>query len=838
MQQKMKKRLLASTLAIGLLAPSVFNTAMTFADANDNVPDGKNETQDPQATLKSVVRVNGNLLVKDQPVMAGDTVTWDIITRAGNTGVMKHFKDELPKGMKFNPNSKYAITVYKVNNDGTIGDEITTEGKLDINGKEATWTPKDPLKYFYTGEASDANRLLFHITAVVENNVDPETVLVNNAKLTVVNPKNEKEQVVTDKAQVHTLKEITPTLLKHVSTDNGNKWLDKGVLATRDDEYIYRLLATIPVHAVESDFRISDPMENVQSYKDVHIYEGIYTNPDRHELEDAVTNNNKTDIATEVPPKSSEDKVDDTTINSDKATQTEDTKEAKDVKTVRDVTDQFTIKTEANGQIVAVAKEAYVKKLGKAKEAQKISMVISGVKIKSEVTNKELERYSTGNVRYIPNTASMKTDKNKIDSNQTTVTPPNPNPKEGSIGKSVSIDEGQNWVNSAQLAGLDKYYDYKLDVSAPFQQEIQGLKIKDTFIAGQDIKHAKVRVMMNEPVKSSSNAKEAKPATNASGTSTEATATTDASTQTGEKSTNTAPNTTVNVDKDTPEETTITLRRNTTTADASTQTGETSTSEAGTTADTSTQTGEAETAEEEKDAGIDVTSQGKISLEKDSEGNTIFIWKAKDDFVHKINEANEKTGAIRLTVYIEGVTLRDATKEQLNELIKNKKLTVPNKAQLLVTNKERFTFTLDSNKVTVTLPSPEIPKDQGTQTDPEPTPEETHESTQPSKETEETTPTTSEEKEADKTTETTESTVEKDGEPTEETTTSTTEDAKTVVNNSEDNGKFDNKFDNKPLANTGEALKKHPILSALGAILVGGSIGGLVFWKTRKKEQN
>lgn len=343
---------------------------------------------------------------------------------------------------------------------------------------------------------------------------------------------------------------------------------------------------------------------------------------------------------------------------------------------------------------------------------------------------------------------------------------------------------------------------------------------------------------MNEPIKSSSNAKEAKPATNASGTSTEATATTDASTQTGEKSTNTAPNTTVNVDKDTPEETTITLRRNTTTADASTQTGETSTSEAGTTADTSTQTGEAETAEEEKDAGIDVTSQGKISLEKDSEGNTIFIWKAKDDFVHKINEANEKTGAIRLTVYIEGVTLRDATKEQLNELIKNKKLTVPNKAQLLVTNKERFTFTLDSNKVTVTLPSPEIPKDQGTQTDPEPTPEETHESTQPSKETEETTPTTSEEKEADKTTETTESTVEKDGEPTEETTTSTTEDAKTVVNNSEDNGKFDNKFDNKPLANTGEALKKHPILSALGAILVGGSIGGLVFWKTRKKEQN
>ena len=782
----MKKRLLASTLAIGLFAPSVFNTAMTFADANDNVPDGKNEAQDPQATLKSVVRVNGNLLVKDQPVMAGDTVTWDIITRAGNTGVMKHFKDELPKGMKFNPNSKYAITVYKVNNDGTIGDEITTEGKLDINGKEATWTPKDPLKYFYTGEASDSNRLLFHITAVVENNVDPETVLVNNAKLTVVNPKNEKEQVVTDKAQVHTLKEITPTLLKHVSTDNGNKWLDKGVLATRDDEYIYRLLATIPVHAVESDFRISDPMENVQSYKEIHIYEGIYTNPDRHELEDAVTNNNKTDIATEVPPKAPEDKVDDTTINADKATQTEDTKkakkakEAKDVKTVRDVTDQFTIKKEANGQIVAVAKEGYVKKLGKAKEAQKISMVISGVKIKSEVTNKELERYSTGNVRYIPNTASMKTDKNKIDSNQTTVTPPNPNPKEGSIGKSVSIDEGQNWVNSAQLAGLDKYYDYKLDVSAPFQQEIQGLKIKDTFIAGQDIKHAKVRVMMNEPVKATSNTKEAKPATNASSTSTEANATTDASTQTGE----------------------------------------------------------AETAEDEKDAGIDVTSQGKISLEKDADGNTIFIWKAKDDFVHKINEANEKTGAIRLTVYIEGVTLRDATKEQLNELIKNKKLTVPNKAQLLVTNKERFTFTLDSNKVTVTLPSPEIPKDQGTQTDPEPTPEETNESTQPSKETEETTPTTSEEKEADKTTETTESTGEKDGEPTEETTTSTTEEAKTVVNNGEDNGKFDNKFDNKPLANTGEALKKHPILSALGAILVGGSIGGLVFWKTRKKEQN
>ena len=426
----------------------------------------------------------------------------------------------------------------------------------------------------------------------------------------------------------------------------------------------------------------------------------------------------------------------------------------------------------------------------------------------------------------------MKTDKNKIDSNQTTVTPPNPNPKEGSIGKSVSIDEGQNWVNAAQLAGLDKYYDYKLDVSTPLQQEIQGLKIKDTFIAGQDIKHAKVRVMMNEPVKATSNVNDSKQATNVTDSSTESTVTTETSTQTGETATSTASNTTVNVEKDTPEETTITLRRNTSTADASTQTGEVRTSDSKVTVDASTQTGENATAE--KDTGIDVTAQGKITLEKDADGNTIFIWKAKDDFVHKINEANEKTGAIRLTVYIEGVTLRDATKDQLNELIKNKKLTVPNKAQLLVTNKERFSFTLDSNKVTVTLPNPEIPKDQGTQT--EPTPEETHESTQPSKETEVTTPTTtSEEKETEQTTETTDSTVAKENDPTTSTTTSTTDNAKPVVNNSEDDNKFDNKFDNKPLANTGEALKKHPILSIVGTFLIASG-AGLGFWKFRKNQ--
>ena len=153
--------------------------------------------------MTTVVAVNGNKLVKDKTVNPGDTVTFDIVYTPGNKGLMTDFTDTLPVGLKFNPNSKFAVTVFAVNNDGTVGDEITDKGKGSISGKTYKWVPTNPKDYFFLGKTGTQNRVLFHITTVVENGAKDGQVMKNVANGTTDNPKQPgKPEVVTDEATV------------------------------------------------------------------------------------------------------------------------------------------------------------------------------------------------------------------------------------------------------------------------------------------------------------------------------------------------------------------------------------------------------------------------------------------------------------------------------------------------------------------------------------------------------------------------------------------------------------------------------------------------------------
>jgi len=280
-----KSKIIASGALLVVTTPLMMNGHSVFADGTDTNADSASSASlttpvtDPSATLKTVTTVNGNALSKDKAILPGDDIAWDVIATPGNTGLMTYFKDELPKGVKFSPNSKYAVTAYAVNNDGTLGDDVTNDGTVQLNGRTVTWTPKDPDKYFFTGSENQSNRILFHLTTVAENDVDPDAVLENLATLRVTNPRNrDKPTDVTSVARVHTVKDLDPTLAKKVSNDDGKTWTDFEKLASEDQQYEYALTATLPVGTMKSSFTIDDPLETIQSYNkdDIKIYQGDY----------------------------------------------------------------------------------------------------------------------------------------------------------------------------------------------------------------------------------------------------------------------------------------------------------------------------------------------------------------------------------------------------------------------------------------------------------------------------------------------------------------------------------------------------------------------------------
>ncbi|GAB2022958.1 hypothetical protein RyT2_20320 [Pseudolactococcus yaeyamensis] len=416
-----------------LLAPQVLAASTAIPVSADSTAVVTQSVQGAPE-LKSAVTVNGNKLYKNQAIMPGDTVVWDIYTTPGNTGLMDYFEDELPVGIKFDPNSKYAMTVYTVKNDGTVGAEVTDQGKTTINGQKIKWVPKDPTKYFFVGSSTDS-RLLFHITSKAEGTVDTDTILTNKGSLSVTNPKTpDKPKIIEDTAKVHTVKEIEPEIRKEVSADDGKTWSTKEQLAHKNDVYKYRLTVTVPVNTIQTKFTITDPMELVQTHGKVTILDNG-----------------------------------------------------------KDVTKSFKI-TDENGQLVAHADANFVKILKKAKETHIVVMTIDDVSLE-KANFKDLGKYEVGGIAYVPNVASADLDKSNIESNKTLVTPPN-EPGKPAIGKSVSLDDGKTYVQDGTLGEKTTEYDYKLEASVPqaSEQPYKSVVIKDKILAGQDLDLKEVHV--------------------------------------------------------------------------------------------------------------------------------------------------------------------------------------------------------------------------------------------------------------------------------------------------------------------------------------------------------
>lgn len=174
-KNKRKNKILVTSVVaaqlLGLAAPSL--NQVTYAV--DNTPGATSNVQTAPYPFKSIFKVNGRVIDKFQEVYPGDNVVSDTVFYAKN-GLLQDFKITLPESVVFNPDNQYALTVYNVNDDGSIGSEITSEGTTSIKGQEIHWVPKDPTRYVYK-KGGNQNRIVFHLNAHIQGTVNPGSYL-------------------------------------------------------------------------------------------------------------------------------------------------------------------------------------------------------------------------------------------------------------------------------------------------------------------------------------------------------------------------------------------------------------------------------------------------------------------------------------------------------------------------------------------------------------------------------------------------------------------------------------------------------------------------------------
>lgn len=229
MKKLKMNKFMTGVVATTMAAPAMLAPFMTVAEP---IMASQAPVTDAKTGLTTVTKVNGKYLTKDALVNPGDSVTFDIVYMPGNQGLMTSFVDTLPKGLAFYPQSKYAMTVFAVNADGTVGKEITDEGDLTLSDKTMTWKPHDAKKYYFNG-VTNANhcRLLFHITTQVESSVGSNAQLSNVATGNIRPPREGKDVPISDKASVHTKgNPRNPNIHKSVYAQN-----DAGELLYPDD---------------------------------------------------------------------------------------------------------------------------------------------------------------------------------------------------------------------------------------------------------------------------------------------------------------------------------------------------------------------------------------------------------------------------------------------------------------------------------------------------------------------------------------------------------------------------------------------------------------------------
>ena len=174
-KNKRKNKILVTSVVaaqlLGLAAPSL--SQVTYAV--DNTPGATSNVQTAPYPFKSIFKVNGRVIDKFQEVYPGDNVVSDTVFYAKN-GLLQDFKITLPESVVFNPDNQYALTVYNVNDDGSIGSEITSEGTTSIKGQEIHWVPKDPTRYVYK-KGGNQNRIVIHLNAHIQGTVNPGSYL-------------------------------------------------------------------------------------------------------------------------------------------------------------------------------------------------------------------------------------------------------------------------------------------------------------------------------------------------------------------------------------------------------------------------------------------------------------------------------------------------------------------------------------------------------------------------------------------------------------------------------------------------------------------------------------
>ena len=279
------KKKIATIAVLGIqLAPAVLQPLTVIADNSTTITSGGDianvgEIQDAKSGLTQVVTVNGYKLYDKVTVNPGDTVNFDVVVTPGNQSLLSEFKDTLPEGLSFADGNK-SLQVYAVNNDGSIGANVTAEGDIKVQGQVVTWTPKNPAEYIFAGKQGRKNRLVFRVSTKVSKDATHENVYVNNAESTWKNPKipNDPGTKKQDQATV-AVREKTQ-INKEASADDQNytpaATKKAAVNFTRKDStWNWRMKVKLSNNIDYTSLAITDVLEDVQQVdlKSVHVYD-------------------------------------------------------------------------------------------------------------------------------------------------------------------------------------------------------------------------------------------------------------------------------------------------------------------------------------------------------------------------------------------------------------------------------------------------------------------------------------------------------------------------------------------------------------------------------------
>lgn len=145
--------------------------------------------------LSKIAQFTSLNLNKDEKVKVGDTVHWLVAAQSGNKSLMTNVVDTLPKELSFSENPN--IKVFVLKNDGKLGDEVTSDWKIETKGQTLTATLNDPTKYFFVGSSTDSR-----VVITLDTTLNDDTQSGSFTNVATINTKDGGHKE--DKANIHT----------------------------------------------------------------------------------------------------------------------------------------------------------------------------------------------------------------------------------------------------------------------------------------------------------------------------------------------------------------------------------------------------------------------------------------------------------------------------------------------------------------------------------------------------------------------------------------------------------------------------------------------------------